>query len=381
MTAAKKGALLKLSGLLEQLDHYAPFSLNESWDNSRLITGYLNETVTGVVVAVNLGPEAISKAQKSKSNTIICHHPPIFKSISAVTEQNQPYLLQAMRLGLNVVCLHSNFDLSSEFLNKSIAQSLGLTYAGPLSRPINVHTKSGLSKVIVHLPASDVDHMRNSLSSRAGAGVIGDYEQCAFVLEGLGSFKGTAKSNPVLGKRGQLECVAEAQLQMVFPTERQRDVENVIYAEHPYEEPAFDIIHLAPPLVQKKAASHRGYGFVSLPTSISKESLQVKIKNHFNISNFIYIKSLNEQQKYQRVAFSPGSGSGFIKDAIQHKVDAYITGEVSYHNQLEARRSGVSLYLIGHSYSERGFVLTVTSWMKEQKIPVHSVFETIESIV
>ena len=51
---------------------------------------------------------------------------------------------------------------------------------------------------------------------QAGAGALGDYDECSFVTEGTGSFRGNGNSQPHLGKPMIREEVEEAQLNLVF---------------------------------------------------------------------------------------------------------------------------------------------------------------------
>ncbi len=47
-----------------------------------------------------------------------------------------------------------------------------------------------------------------------------------------------------------------------------------------------------------------------------------------------------------------GSGADFIGDALRFSCDGFITGEASYHDFLEARASGISLFTAGHFETE-----------------------------
>ena len=55
----------------------------------------------------------------------------------------------------------------------------------------------------------------------------------------------------------------------------------------------------------------------------------------------------------QSVAVACGSGGGLLPLVIQAGCDALVTGEMSYHQCLEARAAGVSVVLTGHFGSER----------------------------
>lgn len=47
-----------------------------------------------------------------------------------------------------------------------------------------------------------------------------------------------------------------------------------------------------------------------------------------------------------------GSGADFIEDALRYSCDGFITGEASYHDFLDAKASGISLFAAGHFETE-----------------------------
>jgi hypothetical protein len=93
------------------------------------------------------------------------------------------------------------------------------------------------------VPREALDTVRNALFE-AGAGRIGDYENCSWYTQGTGTFLGGEGTNPTLGEAGREERVAELRLETVFPEERQEEVIAALRRAHPYEEPAFDVYAL-----------------------------------------------------------------------------------------------------------------------------------------
>lgn len=55
----------------------------------------------------------------------------------------------------------------------------------------------------------------------------------------------------------------------------------------------------------------------------------------------------------RRVAIGCGSGGSFLAAAIDHRCDALVTGEATYHTCLEARAAGINIVMTGHFASER----------------------------
>lgn len=78
----------------------------------------------------------------------------------------------------------------------------------------------------------------------AGAGRIGNYDQCCWQTKGQGQFRPQADATPFLGSKGVVEYVDEYKVEMVCEDSLLVAVIEAMKASHPYEEPAYDIIQL-----------------------------------------------------------------------------------------------------------------------------------------
>ncbi len=61
-----------------------------------------------------------------------------------------------------------------------------------------------------------------------------------------------------------------------------------------------------------------------------------------------------------KIGLCSGAGADFIDDAIKHGCNAFITGEAKYHEFLEAKDKGISLFAVGHFESEIPVVKKLT---------------------
>ena len=98
-------------------------------------------------------------------------------------------------------------------------------------------------KLVVNVPAKDEERVRSALGE-AGAGKIGNYDFCSFVVRGTGHFRPLPGTDPHIGKQGEIASVDEVQVQTVC---YERDLPKVLAAmraAHPYEEIAYDIVPL-----------------------------------------------------------------------------------------------------------------------------------------
>lgn len=99
-----------------------------------------------------------------------------------------------------------------------------------------------LDVLVFYVPVDDTQAVLSALFA-VGAGNVGEYEHCAFVAEGTGQFRPIGDANPTIGTVGELEFVTEHRVELTFPRVlRERVVETLIDA-HPYEEPAFHVVH------------------------------------------------------------------------------------------------------------------------------------------
>ena len=102
-----------------------------------------------------------------------------------------------------------------------------------------------LDVLVVYVPRESTDAVLAALFG-AGAGRLGDYEECAFVAPGRGQFRPLRAASPTIGALGDLEYVDEDRVEVVLPRGRRSAVVAALRAAHPYEEPAFHILEATP---------------------------------------------------------------------------------------------------------------------------------------
>ncbi len=89
-----------------------------------------------------------------------------------------------------------------------------------------------------YVPISEAEKVKNALFV-AGAGKIGNYDQCSFETRGLGQFRPLKGSDPALGQIGVLELVEELKIEMVFEDELYPEIVAALIESDPYETPAY----------------------------------------------------------------------------------------------------------------------------------------------
>lgn len=99
-------------------------------------------------------------------------------------------------------------------------------------------------KLVFFVPESHLEQVKTAVFN-AGAGAIGNYDQCCWQVAGVGLFRPLAGSNPFIGQTNQLEQVTEYRVEMVCEDSRIKVALAALRAAHPYEEPAIDTWRLA----------------------------------------------------------------------------------------------------------------------------------------
>jgi hypothetical protein len=98
-------------------------------------------------------------------------------------------------------------------------------------------------KLTVFVPEEALEQVKSALFA-AGAGKIGNYEQCCWQVQGIGQFMPLVGSNPHIGTQDSLERVNEWRIEMVVATANIQKVIGALKQAHPYETPAYDVIEV-----------------------------------------------------------------------------------------------------------------------------------------
>ncbi|HET7399189.1 MAG TPA: hypothetical protein VFJ94_11785 [Intrasporangium sp.] len=101
-----------------------------------------------------------------------------------------------------------------------------------------------LDVLVVYVPVGDTDAVLAALFA-AGAGAVGDYTECAWVVQGTGQFRPGPGAHPSIGTVGLLQRLPEHRVEVTLPRDHRAAVVAALRAAHPYEEPAFHVLETA----------------------------------------------------------------------------------------------------------------------------------------
>ena len=113
-----------------ELKKLYPDSLSCEWDNDGLMCSPdVNADVTKVLVALDATDEVLSYANEHGFDTVLTHHPMIFKGLNTVAETSLigARTVFAIKNGLSVISLHTRLDAGKNGVNDRLAEILGLT--------------------------------------------------------------------------------------------------------------------------------------------------------------------------------------------------------------------------------------------------------------
>lgn len=135
--------------ILNNLELKAPFQLAEPWDNVGLLIGNPEQPVTGVIAGLDPTIELVDEAISSGCNTIITHHPVIFKPLASINTGTPEGVLLQKILSHNIAIIgyHTNFDSAEEGVSDVLSHRLGLIGLKPLLTQPGAPDGTGLGRI------------------------------------------------------------------------------------------------------------------------------------------------------------------------------------------------------------------------------------------
>jgi len=333
--------------LAHLLEAAAPLAYQESYDNAGLQCGDPQAEVRGVLIALDCTPVVVAEALRRGCNVVVCHHPVIFRPLKRLTGANEveQTLIAALKHDVAIYAAHTNLDNVRGGVNDKLAAVLGLTNARVLA------PQSGtLARLVTYVPHRPEDQQADVAGRvlaalyAAGAGQVGRYAGCSFQTEGISTFTPGAGTNPAIGAPSRPETVPELRLEVLLPLHRQAAVLRALRAAHPYEEVAYDLIRL------ENAHQEVGAGLVGeLAVALAPAAFRALLKARLLVPVVRYTAF---EKPIKTVALCGGAGAFLIGAARAAGADAYVTGDVKYHEffGVEGR---LMLCDVGHFESEQ----------------------------
>ncbi|MEY2792427.1 MAG: hypothetical protein RJA76_419 [Bacteroidota bacterium] len=321
------------------MESWAPLQWQESYDNAGLLLGQPDQEVTGILVSLDCTEEVIKEALAKKCNVIIAHHPIIFKGLKSLTGKNyvEKTVIAAIKNDIAIYASHTNLDHAPKGVSYHLAKKIGID--GNVLAPV----KEQLKNICFFVPKENQEEVRFALH-QAGAGNIGEYSACSFSTEGEGRFTPSEKSNPTIGQNLEPTTVNEVKIEMIYPKHLENQILEALKKAHPYEEVAYYLYTL------DNTWNDVGAGFIGeIEHALSEDDFIQLVKEHLDLKIIRHTPKTNK--KIKKIAVCGGAGSFLIKNAIAAGADAYLTGDIKYHEFFDAENQ-MLLIDIGHYESE-----------------------------
>lgn len=119
---------MKIRDIVSVIEEFAPLALQESYDNSGLIVGRLDDEVKGVLLAVDVTEEVLDEAEREGCDLVITHHPIIFSPLKRFNSATyvERCVERAIRKGIALYAAHTNLDSTPRGMSWQLGSMIGL---------------------------------------------------------------------------------------------------------------------------------------------------------------------------------------------------------------------------------------------------------------
>jgi dinuclear metal center YbgI/SA1388 family protein len=320
--------MMRLGEVVAALDGWFDPATAEPWDAVGLVCGDPDDPIERILLAVDPVPAVLAEAEAMDSQLIVTHHPLLLSAVHSIAPLTPKgrllHRLARSRRALHVA--HTNADAADPGVSDALAGALGLVDL----RPLEPLAGPALDKLGVYVPTDALDALLDALAA-AGAGAIGDYDRCAWTVQGSGTFRPLPGASPAIGEVGRIERVPEARLEMVVPRARRAAVLGALHAAHPYETPAYDLTEQIP------APSPLGIGRIgALPAALTLREFTARAAAALPATRWGLRAAGDPERPVRTVAVCGGSGGQYIGAARAAGADAYLTADLRHHVASEA---------------------------------------------
>lgn len=356
---------MTVNEVISVLKSTIPLAQAEDFDNVGLLCGNLEREVSGILVCHDALENVVDEAIAKGFNLIVTFHPIIFSGLKSITGKNyvEKSILKAIENKIVIYAIHTAFDNDFFGVNYRICQELGLK-----NQKVLMPKKQQLHQLQVFVPQDFSEKVKNALF-KAGAGNIGFYDECSFSVSGSGTFRPIEGSSPFSGKQDIRENSAEVAISVIYESYKKNQILAAMKSAHPYEEVAYQIIQL------ENENQFLGLGrFGEFEEAMDEEQFLSLVKDKFNLKAIRHSNFTGK--KIKRVGVLGGSGASGIGAAISQNCDAYLTGDLKYHDYFQGEGK-MLICDIGHFESEQ-FVTEHLVEILSQKFTTFAVSKSTE---
>ena len=335
-----------IGDVVDAMERLYPASGADEGDPIGLVIGERSASAGRMLLAVDPVRSVVDEAVRERADLLLTHHPLLYRPVHSVAADTPKgrVVHDLIRNGVGLLVAHTNADSAVAGVSESLAAALQLEEVLPL-------VQSGgdpLDKITTFVPTGSADALVDALAA-AGAGSLGDYDRCAFLASGLGTFRPGRGAQPAVGQVGVVEVVDETRIEMVLPRARRPAVVQALKAAHPYEQPAFDVLEMA------DLPTDRGTGRVG----VLKEPMTLRAFAD-EVSRVLPATAVGTRVAgdldalVRTIGVLGGSGDFMLDAARSAGLDVYVTSDLRHHPASESREhdGGPALVDVSHWAAE-----------------------------
>lgn len=330
---------VRVRDVLRAVDVAMPFVWAEPWDRVGLLVGDPDAAVERVLVTLDPTAEALAAAVAAGAQVVLTHHPVFLDAPDRWTPgpgmAGVPFA--AASSGVALVAAHTNLDRAPAGAS-ALPAALGLIAVAPLEA-----SRQPVTVLVTYAPRSEAEMVLGVLE-RAGAGRIGRYAGCSFAAEGEGRFTPLAGSAPTVGERGVPEDELETRIEVVCTPDVVDAALEAVRSVHPYEEP---VILTSEGGLERGAA--RMGRVCETGAALTLGELASQVAARLGVRPRVYGDAA---MPVVLAGVAPGSGRSLVAAARAAGCDVLVTGELRYHEALDAASSGLAVIEAGHDATE-----------------------------
>jgi dinuclear metal center YbgI/SA1388 family protein len=352
----------QLADLRDVLEGWFDPAWAEAWDAVGLVCGDPADQVERVLLAVDAVPATVDEALAVGAQLLLTHHPLLLTAVHGVGADTPKGALvhRMIRGGVAHFVAHTNADVADPGVSDALGMRLGLNAL----RALDAQPEPDVDKLVVFVPHESTEHVIDALAA-AGAGAIGDYDRCAWTIEGAGTFRPLDGAHPAIGEVGTVERVGETRVEMVVPAALRSAAVAALRSAHPYEEPAFDLLRRAP------LPSRRGTGRIGeLPEAMPLRAFTALAAAVLPATAWGVRAAGAPDRPVRTVAVCGGSGGSLAEQARRGGADVLLTADLKHHAVVEEvserGASGLALVDAAHWATEAPWLDDVAARLRDQ---------------
>ena len=353
-------ASIKIKDVTITLEALAPRGYQENYDNAGLLTGNAAADCTGILVTLDCTEAVVQEAIQQGCNLIVAHHPIVFKGLKKLTGSHyvERVIIAAIKNDIAIYAIHTNLDNVLDGVNRKICERIGLKNLKILAPKTDT-----LKKLVTFVPKEHAETVLSALY-QAGAGQIGNYQNCSFQVTGTGTFMPGNGATPHIGKPHVRETVEEIRAEVIFPVPLEGAVLAALRKAHPYEEVAYYLTVLTN---ENQEVGSGMTGELETPMEPLEFLKGLKVRMEAQVIRYTAIS----RPLIKKVAVCGGSGSFLLSKAIQAGADIFITADFKYHEFFDADGK-IIIADIGH-YESEAFTKELLQEVLRKKFPTFAI--------